>query len=454
MHDISQNNSQNTSQNTDQSQKGKNALKNKIRFTDLKIKSLKAKKERITYWCEGLAGFGIRVSKKGRKTWIYMYRFNNKSRMMTLGKYPKMSLSEARMAYSESIHQVQMEIDPGQKKVQENQYERDADTVKDLLVRYIEYSKAKGKKSWRMEERELLRDVIPKIGHMKVHHVKKRDLMPIFHEMIVKRNAPIGAKHLFAYTRRMFNIAIMWDMIEYNPCSNLKLDIKSNKRDRHLSPTEIYEFWHMLDKAGTALVIRSALRFMLCTACRGVEVRMMEWSHLDVNSWVWTIPKTKNSKLHRVYLHGFAKSIIEQVEPYTGKSKYVFGSMRHEKVPNNPPEDLKHLGQTSLSRAINNNRELLKQSEFRPHDLRRTSATLILALGCPRQWVKLILNHSDNDITGVYDQYAYDWEKNKACEILNFAINRIVSCFCIEHVPTLLELREEIIAKGIYKREF
>ncbi|WP_406684310.1 integrase arm-type DNA-binding domain-containing protein [Seonamhaeicola sp. MEBiC1930] len=434
--------------------KNKNSALNHIKYTDLSIKRLKAKASRVIYWFEGYNGFGIRVTPKNRKSWVYIYRFNNRPRMMTLGKYPRMSLSEARKAYTESDHQVQMGFDPAQKKVDENQFEREADTIKDLLERYIEYSRAQGKKSWKTEESQLRKNVIPVIGHMKAHHVKRRHLMPIFHDMIVKRNAPIGAKHLFAYTRRMFNIAVMWDLMEYNPCIGLKLGIKSNKRQRHLTPREIFEFWHMLDNAGTAMVIRLALRFMLCTACRGVEVRIMEWEHLDLDAMIWTIPKTKNKKMHRVYLHGQAKLIIEQVKYYTGNSKYVFGSMRHEKIPDNPPVDLNHLGQTSLSRAINNNRKLLDMEEFKPHDLRRTSATLAAGLGCPRQWVKILLNHTDNDITGIYDQYAYDWERNKVSEVLNFAISRIVSCFNIDQVPTLLELRDEVREKGIYKREF
>ncbi|MFL1013253.1 tyrosine-type recombinase/integrase [Flavisericum labens] len=455
MHIISQNNTSFASQNASQKTSGKrNISPNYIKYTDLSIKSLKPKTSRVIYWFEGYNGFGIRVSPKNRKSWVYMYRYNNKPRMMTLGTYPRVSLREARILFSEYDHLVEMGFDPAQKKVEENQFERNADTVEDLLVRYIEYSKAQGKKSWKTEELELRKNVIPVIGHMKAHNVKKKDLMPIFHEMIVKRKAPIGAKHLFAYIRRMFNIAVMWGLMEYNPCLGLKLGIKSNKRQRHLTPIEIHQFWHMLNNAGTAMVIRLALRFMLCTACRGVEVRTMEWEHLDFDNMIWTIPKTKNKKMHRVYLHGHAKSIIEQVKLYTGNSKYVFGSMRHEKVPDNPPKDLNHLGQTSLSRAINNNRKLLDMEEFKPHDLRRTAATLAAGLGCPRQWVKILLNHSDSDITGIYDQYAYDWERNKASEILNYAIKRIVSCSNIEDVPTLLKLREEIITKGIYKREF
>lgn len=452
-HEISQNNTPFASQNASQRKKATDGQRY-LKYTDLSIKSVKPEKSRVTYWFKGLTGFGLRVSPRGIKSWIYSYRFDGNPRMMTLGRYPKLSLQEAKLAYSQACHQLSIGFDPGAKKVQENEFEKNANTVSDLLVRYIEYSKAQGKKSWKTEERELKNNIIPVLGKMKVHHVKKKHLMPIFHEIIVKRNAPIGAKHLFAYVRRMFNIAVMWDLIEYNPCANLKLGIKSNKRQRHLTPREIYQFWHMLDNANTVLVVRLALRFMLCTACRGVEVRTMEWSHLDIGAWTWTIPKTKNKKMHRVYLHGQTQSIIEQIKPFTGNSKYVFGSMRHMKIPENPPSHLTHLGQTSLSRAINNNRILMDMEEFKPHDLRRTAATLVAGLGCPRQWVKLLLNHTDNDITGVYDQYAYDWEKNKASEILNYALDRIVNCSDVKDVPSLLELREEIIEKEIFRKEY
>ena len=51
---------------------------------------------------------------------------------------------------------------------------------------------------------------------------------------------------------------------------------------------------------------------------------------------------------------------------------------------------------------------------FTPHDLRRTAASMMTRSGIQRLTVKKILNHSDREITAVYDRYEYDKEKQTA----------------------------------------
>jgi hypothetical protein len=60
-----------------------------MRFTDRSISALKPKAQRYEKWEDGRTGFGVRVSTRGRKSWLYMYRFGGKARRMTLGTYPE-----------------------------------------------------------------------------------------------------------------------------------------------------------------------------------------------------------------------------------------------------------------------------------------------------------------------------------------------------------------------------
>ncbi|MBG48967.1 MAG: hypothetical protein CML05_11830 [Pseudozobellia sp.] len=420
--------------------------KSEISWTDKSIRYLKPKSKRKTYWFKGLEGFGIRVSPKGSKTWIYTFRIDGQLRKMTLGRYPRLSVSEAIEAYSQALEKKQKGIDPATEKVERNQYERQAETVQELLDQYITYQKAMGKKSWKSEYNELNRNIIPAIGRMKVHQVKKKHLVPIFSEMIMVRNAPQGARHLFAYVRRMFNMAIMWALIEVNPCRAIKLNISPNRRERHLSPKEVYLFWHRLEEVNTVPVVRLALKFMLCTASRGIEVREMRWADLDERDKLWTIPKTKNFRMHRVHLGETAMNIIREVKKYTGSCPYVFGASKSPWPPKILSSDLTPLFRTSICKTVRKVRTFKGFKEpFVPHDLRRTAATMITAMGCPRYWAKLLLNHTDHDVTGIYDQYAYDWEKKKGLEVLDFAIQRIIQSKSLEEVPSLLNLREETI---------
>ncbi|MBT5652022.1 MAG: DUF4102 domain-containing protein, partial [Nitrospina sp.] len=67
-----------------------------MRLTDSKVKGLRAKGSRYIEWDDGCPGLGVRVSVAGKRSFIYMFRFEHRARMMTLGPYPTLTLSDAR----------------------------------------------------------------------------------------------------------------------------------------------------------------------------------------------------------------------------------------------------------------------------------------------------------------------------------------------------------------------
>ena len=73
-----------------------------MKFTDRQIKSLKPKKERYEVWEISGKGFGIRVAPTGRKSFIFLYRFQGASRRITFGNYPEISLADAHAAHANS----------------------------------------------------------------------------------------------------------------------------------------------------------------------------------------------------------------------------------------------------------------------------------------------------------------------------------------------------------------
>ena len=179
-------------------------------------------------------------------------------------------------------------------------------------------------------------------------------------------------------------MALTWDYVEINPCNGIKLNIRSNKRDRHLSPKEIYHFWNEIDDVEAVPVSKLALKFMLCTATRGIEVRNMQWKDLDCNSWIWTIPKTKNFKKHRVPLSRLAINLIKEARNYTGQSELVFGAARNLQPSKNGRKNLKAFYRTSFCRTV---RKLRKHSAFdepfTPHDFEANSCNYDHGDGMP-----------------------------------------------------------------------
>ncbi|MBL0717153.1 MAG: hypothetical protein JJV89_03795 [Desulfosarcina sp.] len=103
-----------------------------------------------------------------------------------------------------------------------------------------------------------------------------------------------------------------------------------------------------------------------------------------------------------------------------------------------------HFVKAKKFQAVRSNRENLGIPNFRPHDLRRTGATWITAVGLPKLYARLMLNHSDGerDVTGqVYIQYSYDFEKQRAAKVWEFILDQIVTCSSPKDIPTLEELR-------------
>ena len=425
----------------------KKADPNRVKFTDTTVKYIKPEKERAIYWCETLTGFGLRVTPKGTKTWIYVYRLDGPTKTFTLGRYPKMTLRQARTEYLKEKEQVELGFDPSNKVIDRGE----SYTVKRLVDKYLEDSQDRGKKYWKKEFYAFNKDLIPALGNKKAHLVTPEDLMSVFTAIIKKRKALSAARHLYKYTNSLFNYAgtarINKMRRRDNPCLDIDIGIQHQSRDRHLSPKEIYRFWHGVDQMNALPVVKLALKFLLCTATRSSEVRKFKKKHFEKTDNIWTLPKTKNGKLHRVYLPQLAKSLMEEAHSLNEESEYVFGSPRPKRL-----SDRKDglLTDCVFSHAVRLNFEVFGIDEtFRPHDLRRTAATLIAALFGDRKFAKLALNHSERGATEVYDKYIYDRERKLGLEALNFAIEKIVSSKSVESVPSLDMIRDEAHAKGL-----
>ena len=443
-HKISPQYSNKTEQITEQK-----SARNTIKFNHFTLSNLKPPQSRKIYWCKGMTGFGIEVTEKGVKTWVYQYNFDNQTRRMVFGKYPRMPINEAISTYSQLVQLVLHGVDPIEEKRNKAKQESEELTVRQLKERYIAYCIQTEKKSYNDERSAFERDIPESVFKKKISKVKPSDISRITNK-ILERGSPSSAEHTFKYIRRMFNYAA--DLGEMkrvdNPCSDIRLNLPSKKRQRHLSPSEIYLFWHNLDKTKISPVLRYLMKFLLVTVARPIEIREMKWSHIDLTSGLWRLPDTKNGRTHRIYLGCLALKVLEEVKQYTGKSELVFGSTGHFETDKKGAEVLRNkiYGKGSLSQALRKNFDKIGVEEsFYPYDLRRTSATLVAALFGRKDLASLVLNHTSNTVTDIYDQYAYDRETKMAMNALNRALQIIIDSKDIESIPSFEDLRQIVI---------
>ncbi len=393
-----------------------------------KVESLRPGSRRAEYWDGALPGFGLRVSTGGRKTWVLMYRRNNRLRRFTLGTYPPLSLADAREMAALMLVAVQKGGDPATDKARE----RFAKTYADLAKEYIERHAKPNKKTWREDERILAHDVLPKWRHLQPRDIRRSDARALV-EAVADRGAPIHANRVLALIRKIFNFAIERDWLDLNPCHMVKRPGKERARDRVLSPDEIRRFWAATEVE--APLIRAAFRLRLLTAQRGGEVLHMRWCDIDLETRWWTVPSefAKNGLSHRVPLNAQAVSILEELRDWLGiriKEINVLRARKHlePKVFNDWVFPSRWHADDSLewTRKATGRLKALSDLDFRPHDLRRTAASLMTSAGTPRVVVQKILNHVETGVTAVYDRYSYDNEKRIALDAWGRQVAAIV----------------------------
>ena len=378
-----------------------------MKLTDRQIKALKPLSTRFEVWEDNGKGFGVRVSPAGRKSFIYMYRFQGNSRRMTLGVYPEMSLANAHASHATARQLLDKGQDPGTVEQDAKEESRRSPSVKRLVEEYIEKHAKPNKRSWKEDERILNKDVVSRWGKRKARDITRRDIIRLLDE-IVERGASIQANRTLAAIRKMYSFAMGRGVLDASPCVAIPNPSKENRRDRVLSEDEIKTFWSKLDTSKMEKATALSLKFQLITAQRKGEVAGAEWRDFDFKGNWWAIPaeKSKNGFPHRVPLSPLAIKILTELKEITGKSKWLLPS----------PRDGQHIAETSVDHAIRTNTDHFEVSHFTPHDLRRTAASMMTASGIQRLTVSKILNHVESGVTAVYDRHSYDKEKRQALE--------------------------------------
>jgi integrase len=378
------------------------------RFTDKAVAALRPKVVRYEVWEGG--GFGIRVSPRGAKAWVWVYHFSGRPRRMTLGAYPAIGLADARIKLADARKLLQRGIDPGDREVQTRRAERAAETLVELAESYLEKWARPRKRSAAEDERILRKDVIPPWGQRKAKDIARRDVIALL-DTIIDRGSPIAANRTLAVVRRMFGWALSRDIIPANPCAAVKAPGKETRRDRVLSADEIAVLWRSLDNPEILISqpIRLSLKLQLVTAQRKGEVINAAWSEFDFGEGVWTIgaQTAKNALPHRVPLSPLAVAVLDDIRamaPEGRETIWLFPSPRREGPITGPAVD----------HAMRENREALGTGDATPHDLRRTAASHMTSIGISRLVVSKILNHAEPGITAVYDRHSYDREKRAA----------------------------------------
>jgi integrase len=367
-------------------------------------------------WDDQVKGFGVRVKPSGTRSYIVQYRTRRgKARRFTIGKHGTVSTKDARKRARQILTEAVFGSDPAERARQI----REAYSFRELASEYLE--RRKNEKIIAEDERILRKDIIPHLGNILAAEVTKRDVVELV-DRIRDRGSPVMGNRTLSLIKRVYSFGISRDIIEENPAHDVK-PVREQSRDRVLSEKEIRAFWHRIEDVPSTDLIKTALKLILVTAQRPGEVIRMERREIDFKAMVWNIPseKTKNRLPHSVPLSSLAIDLLKSI-PHK-ESQYAFPARQGRAIDIN-----KHVGVGALSNAIRRHRNILGIDQFSAHDLRRTAASGLAALGVEHVVISMVLNHKLKGVTQIYNRYQYQREKRRALDAWANKILEISEC--------------------------
>jgi len=360
----------------------------------------------------------LRVRETGEKDWYFIYTFKNKRDKYMLGKYPTLSLEEVRIRADRHRQLLKDGINPKEQAIKDSlKADIERQSLEALAKRvnvnrlfelwhslHLKDRKDGGKEIFRMFHK----DVLPIIGNLAAEDIKKSHIVVITNNLL-QRDAPRMAKVILSLMRQMFRFAQDQDIIENDPTSSIRKSKVGGRdviRDRVLSEKEIRELNEKTKKAKLLISTDNALWIVLSTVCRIGELCKAEWSHLNLEEGIWRIPKenSKNGKPHNIYLSEFSKQKFKNLYAIKTSEKWIYPN-RYNSDHVCEKSITKQVGDRQLaegkqpikSRSSQMHALILEGGKWRPHDLRRTGATLMGALGVGRDVIEKCLNHVESN---------------------------------------------------------
>jgi integrase len=361
----------------------------KTRLTKCAIDAFPTPDKEIVHWDQALPGFGLKITPKGRKVFIVLYRSGgggSRLRKYTIGPYGRITLHNARIEAQKVLAARLEGRDPATEKL-EARRRITTDTVAEIASLY-----GRQHLSQRRSGRELMqilqRDLVERVGSRSVHAITKRDIINLV-SAVVDRGSPVGANKTLKVVRSFFGWCVGRAILERSPCDGVRAPTVEKARDRVLTDAELAGIIRAARRLGGPY--GAIVEVLALTGQRRDEVARMNWDEVDLERRVWTLPaaRTKNDKPHAVQLSAQAVAVIG-VQPRSGRLVFSRNGVT-------PISDF-----SSQKRKLDN---LCGVSHWRLHDLRRTMVSGMARLGVAPHVADKILNHVAGTISGVAAVY-------------------------------------------------
>lgn len=355
-------------------------------------------------------GLYLEITPSGGKLWRFRYKFEGKSKLLALGKYPSVTLKKARELRDEARLKLTQGIDPAlerrqRKKEQVHKELSIANTFEKVAREWWEANKEvwSGNYSatiWRRIEANLL----PWIGKLPVNEIEPTLILEQLRR-IEKRDAHEAARRVAQLSSSIFRYAVAAGKCPRDPVTDIRTALKKVPV-RHLpaitDPEDVKKLLRAIDGYDFSYIVYCALQMSALAFLRPGELRRGTWDEIDFQEKLWKIPaaRMKMRKDHLVPLSAQALKILEDLRPLTeGKeNNYIFPAARMN-------------GRAMSENTVNAALRTLGYAKeaMCAHGFRTLASTLLHESG---KWdsrvIEVQLAHVDkNTVRGIYNRALY-----------------------------------------------
>lgn len=306
-----------------------------MKLNDLQVKRLKATEKKQTFSDGGGLALVINPTDKGgTKYFVYNYRYNEKQQTLRIGKYPDISLSEARLKHQQARNDLANGISPAAKKQQAKQEQRAALLNTFERIARAWHAKQQERKNWKPNHADrVLRyfetDVFPLIGAMPINDIGKKEIKAVL-DGITARGVSETAEKIRQWIGAVFVYAGLEELTERNPAALLQGYIQPSE-PQHMPalPRELLsEFYERLILADCKQSNRICIMLIMLCFARNTEIRGGQWREIDFDRKQWIIPaeRMKRPRKHIIPLSSWAIELLHELHTITGHSPYLFPS--------------------------------------------------------------------------------------------------------------------------------
>ncbi len=286
-------------------------------------------------------GLYLEIKPSGKKFWRYKFRYLDKEKNLTLGKYPETTLAEAREKHRVAHKQVDNGENPLEIKQQNIREKRinHANTFESIAKEWLEHKMSESSERYCQTILTRLEiNLFPTIGKLPIKSVTPAILLDAL-KQIESRGVYETTKRLRQYASQIFKYAIASGVADNDPSYHIQGALKTKKveHQKSLPLSELPELLQKLERNDARLYpqTRLALKLMILTFTRKKELSHAKWDEISFEDKMWIIPaeRMKMKKDHIVPLSKQSFALFKELKELNGDWEYVFPSPHKPRQP-------------------------------------------------------------------------------------------------------------------------